>query len=326
MRRWVRMMAAGWGLACLGSMGAAAPALASSDAITSGGGPLPAPVVVDGAAPRSDGPEGTEPFLGVVIPSDSVQVSSRFDSRLDELEVDVGQSVHAGQVLARLDTRSLQEQLAAAEATLQGSRAEERAASLALSEARAKKVRYFTPRSLELGVYSQEELDRVRYEESTANARLQAARATTLQRQAQATELRQNLEDATLVAPFDGVVAAKLTSPGARLAAGQPVLKLLGTGGWKVRFAVPEDAARNLQPGASLEVNVLQRDLSLPAAVESIAPEVDSAARLVFATATFNQTPPSEVSSGMVVHVRPGPTQRLGSQGTGGSEPSGATP
>lgn len=323
MRRWVRMTALGWGLACLGSMGAAAPALASADENTSGGGPSPAPVVVDGAASRSD---GTEPFLGVVVPSDSVQVSSRFDSRLDEIAVEVGQSVHAGQVLARLDTRSLREQLSAAEATLQGSRAEERAASIALTQAQATKSRYFTPRSLELGVYSQEELDKVRYDESTANARLQAARATTLQRQAQAAELRQNLEDATLVAPFDGVVAAKLTSPGARLAAGQPVLKLLGTGGWKVRFAVPEDAARALQPGAALEVNVLQRALSIPATVESIAPEVDSAARLVFATATFTQSPPSEVSSGMVVHVRPGPTQLLGSQGTGGSQPSGATP
>jgi hypothetical protein len=75
-----------------------------------------------------------------------------------------------------------------------------------------------------------------------------------------------------------------------------------------------------------VEVHTLQRDLSLAGLVESIAPEVDAAARLIFATATFNQPPPPEVSSGMVVHVRPGPMQRLGSQGTGGSAPSGATP
>jgi RND family efflux transporter MFP subunit len=279
---------------------------------------------VDGDASSRSGSE--EPFLGVVIPNESVNVSTRFDSRLDKLEVEVGDSVREGQVLARLDTRSLRQQLAAAEASLQGSRAEERAASLALSEARAKKARYFTPRSLELGVYAQEELDKVLYEESTANARLQAARAQTLQRRAETIELRQNLDDATLVAPFDGVVAAKLTSPGARLAAGQPVLKLLGTGDWKVRFAVPEDAARRLQPGTPVEVKALQRGLTLDGTVESIAPEVDSAARLVFATATFTRPPPSEVSTGMVVHVRPGPTQQPGGRGTGGSTPTGATP
>ncbi|HYO58929.1 efflux RND transporter periplasmic adaptor subunit [Archangium sp.] len=321
MHRWVRMMAVGWALACLGSVGTTAPALANPG--PTGNGPPPAQGVDGGAA---SGPGTEEPFLGVVIPNDSVNVSTRFDSRLDKLEVEVGQSVHEGQVLARLDTRSLRQELAAAEASLQGSRAEERAAGLALSEARAKKARYFTPRSLELGVHSQEELDKVRYEESTANARLQAARAQTHQRRAETTELRQNLDDATLVAPFDGVVAAKLTSPGARLAAGQPVLKLLGTGGWKVRFAVTEDAARRLQPGAPVRVNALQSHLTLDGTVESVAPEVDSAARLVFATATFNQPPPAEVSSGMVVHVRPGPTQRLGGRGTGGSAPTGATP
>ncbi|WP_257459127.1 efflux RND transporter periplasmic adaptor subunit [Archangium lipolyticum] len=299
-----------------------APALANPD--SRGNGPTPALVVDGGAASRSG---NEEPFLGVVIPHDTVDVSSRFDSRLEEVVVEVGQSVREGQVLARLDTRALQQELAAAQATLQGSRAEEHAAALALSEARARKRRYFTPRSLQLGVYSKEELDKVRYEESTAEARLQAARAQTLQRQAQLTELKQNLDDATLVAPFDGVVAARLVGPGTRLAAGQPVLRLLGNGEWKVRFAVPEEEARGLQPGATVELKVLQRGgLTLMGAVESIAPEVDAAARLVFATATFSQPPPSEVSTGQVVHVRSGPTQQLGGRGTGGSAPTGATP
>ncbi|QRN93722.1 efflux RND transporter periplasmic adaptor subunit [Archangium violaceum] len=320
MQHRVRMMAVGWGLVFLGSVGGTAPALANPD--SSGNGPTPALVVDGGAASRSD---NEEPFLGVVIPNDTVEVSSRFDSRLEQVEVEVGQSVREGQVLARLDTRSLQQELAAARATVQGSRAEEHAAALALSEARARKRRYFTPRSLQLGVYSKEELDKVRYEESTADARLQAARAQTLQRQAQLTELKQNLDDATLVAPFDGVVAARLVGPGTRLAAGQPVLRLLGSGEWKVRFAVPEDEARGLQPGASVELKVLQRGLTLMGAVESIAPEVDAAARLVFATATFTQPPPPEVSAGQVVHVRSGPTQRLGGRGTGGSAPTGAT-
>ncbi len=302
----------GWGLVLLGTMGAEALALANP--ATSGNLPPTAQEVDGGAVPHS-GVE--ESFLGVIIPHDSVAVSFHFDSRLERLEVEVGEAVHKGQVLARLDTRSLRQGLAAAQAMLQGSHAEERAATLALSEAREKKSRYFTPRSLELGVYSQEELARVRYEESTAIARLQAARAQTLQRQAEVTGLRQNLDDATLVAPFDGVVAATLVSPGAQLAAGQPVLKLLGTGGWKVRFALTEEAAHNRQPGDPVEVNVLQSNLLLPGTVESIAPEVDSAARLVFATATFLQPPPPEVSSGTVVHVRPVPPSQRG----GGTTP-----
>jgi multidrug efflux pump subunit AcrA (membrane-fusion protein) len=93
-----------------------------------------------------------------------------------------------------------------------------------------------------------------------------------------------------------------------------------------VRFAVPEEAARELQPGSPLEVHVLQQDLTLSGTVETIAPEVDSAARLVFTTATFDQPPPPEVSSGMVVHVRPAPTEQHVGQGPGDFSPTGATP
>lgn len=308
MRRWVWSTVIGI-LACLGSVDASARAPAKED--SSEKAPPPA-LAVDGGASRS----GTdEPFLGVVIPQNSVDVSSRFESRLVELDVEVGDSVREGQVLARLDTRSLQQELAAAKASLQGARAEAQAAALALSEAREKKGRYSSPRALELGVYSQEELATVRYQERTAAARLESARAQILERQAQVAELQQNLGDATLVAPFDGVVASRRVDPGARIAPGEPVLRLLGTGGWKVRFALPEDAARELRTGAPVEVNVLPRALTLSGTVESISPEVDAAARLVFATATFNQPPPDEVSSGLVVHVRPG-----------GSAPVGATP
>ncbi|WP_245591581.1 efflux RND transporter periplasmic adaptor subunit [Cystobacter fuscus] len=296
-----------WGLVCLGSMGAAPPARGA-----------------DG--PAASLPDSEEPFLGVVIPNDSVDVSARFDSRLERVDVEVGQSVRQGQVLARLDTRALQQELAAAEAALLGSRAEERAASLALSEARARKRRYFTPSSLKLGVYSREELDKVSYEESAAAARSQAARAQTLQRQAQVLGLKQNLDDATLVAPFDGVVASRLVGPGTRLAAGQPMLRLLGSGEWRVRFAVTEAAAGGFQPGMPVELKVIQRDLSLEGTVENIAPEVDAAARLVFATATFSQPPPREVSTGLLVHVRSRAQPRAGGKSTDGSAPTGATP
>ena len=262
------------------------------------------------------------PFLGVVIPQDSVDLASKFESRLERLEVNVGDTVRTGEVLARLDVRPLTQELAAARAALQGSRAEEQAAALALAEAREKKTRYSTPRSIELGVYSKEELATLGYQESTALARLEAARARTREQAARVKDLEQNLSEATLVAPFDGVVATRPVSPGARIAAGQPLLRLLGTGGWKVRFAVPEDQARHLEPGAPLRLSMVQRNLDLVGHVETITPEVDSAARMVFAVAAFDEPPPDTVSTGMVVHVQAGPKHG----GVGQASTSGPTP
>ncbi len=257
-------------------------------------------LVASAEAPADPAP----PFLGVVVPHDSVELSSRFDARLERLEVEVGDEVRQGQVLAHLDTRTLQQELAAAQASLQGSRAEELAAASALSEARERKGRYFTPRSLELEVYSQEELATVRYQERTALARLEAARALTRERQARVTELRQNLTEATLVAPFDGIVAARPVSPGARVSAGQPVLRLLGTGGWRVRFAVPEADAARLEAGQPVDISARQGGTALTGRVESVAPEVDAAARMVFAIATFDGPAPTGLATGMVVDVR----------------------
>jgi RND family efflux transporter MFP subunit len=262
------------------------------------------------------------PFLGVVIPQDSVDLASKFESRLEHLEVNVGDTVRTGDVLARLDVRPLTQELAAARAALQGSRAEEQAATLALAEAQEKKSRHFTPRSIELGVYSKEELATLRYQESTALARLEAARARTREQAARVKDLEQNLSEATLVAPFDGVVATRPVSPGARIAPGQPLLRLLGTGGWKVRFAMPEEQARHLEPGAPVRLTVAQRKLDLSGHVETVAPEVDSAARMVFAVAAFDAPPPDTVSTGMVVHVQAGPEHG----GVGQAETLGPTP
>ena len=222
--------------------------------------------------------------------------------------------MHAHADLARphlwlLDVRQMQQDLAAARATLQSSRADEQAAEVALAEAREKKGRYFTPRSLQLGVYSQEELATIRYQESTASARQQAAQARTREQQARVVQLEQNVSEAALVAPFDGVVANHPVSAGARVAAGQPILRLLGTGGRKIRFAVPEDQARQLEAGTPLRLSVDQPGLTVAGRVESIAPEVDAAARMVFAVASFEEPPPENVATGMVAHVQAGPEQ-----------------
>jgi RND family efflux transporter MFP subunit len=316
MARWGRTRVVALMLSCASGLAAAGPA--ANGRAPGGEAPLPVPASVSGA-PRAGAPSS---FLGVVIPHDSVDLSSKFEGRLDRLEVDVGDRVQQGQVLARLDVRPLQQELAAARANLQGSRAEEQAAGLLLAEAREKKGRYFTPRSLELGVYSQEELAKIRYEESTALARLEAARARSREQQARVVDLEQSVGEAELVAPFEGVVATRPVSPGARIAAGQPILRLLATGGRKIRFAVPEEQARQLEPGSPLRLSIDQPSVTLAGRVESIAPEVDAAARMVFAVAAFEAPPPDTVATGMVAHVQPGPTQGTVVQ----REPGDSTP
>ncbi|MDC0714931.1 efflux RND transporter periplasmic adaptor subunit [Stigmatella sp. ncwal1] len=320
MSGWARTVALGLSLVGMGAWASPRPVL--SEQVPRQGDTPPALVVDDGASLAG----ASGPFLGVIIPQDSADLSPRFESQLQAVDVEVGDTVQKGQVLARLDTRSLQQTLSAARATLQAAQAEVQAASLALAEARDKRKRYNTPRSLALGVYSQEELDGLRYRESTALARLESAQAQSRERRAQVAELEQNLQEATLTAPFEGVIAARLIGSGSRVAAGQPVLRLLGRGGWKVRFALPEGAARQLHEGSPVQLWVVQRGDSLTGTVESIAPEVDTAARLVFAIAAFDLPPSGDISTGQVVHVRAEPQPPLGHVKAQAAPPLGAAP
>jgi len=257
-------------------------------------------------------PPQLDSFLGVVIPSSSVDLSSKFEGRLERLDVRVGDAVEAGQIVAHLDARPLQQALDGARASLLGAQAEQRAAQVALAEAREKYARYSQPRLLQLGVFSQEEVSAARFQAESAAARVSSARAQCEEKAARVKELTQNLSEAELTSPFEGIVAATPLSVGAHVAASQRVLVIQGDGPRKVRFAIPEEQAREVHPGAPARVEVPQRNLVLEGTIETVAPEVDAAARMVFAVVRFDKDGdaahhlPEDLSTGEGVRIRTG--------------------
>jgi hypothetical protein len=80
------------------------------------------------------------------------------------------------------------------------------------------------------------------------------------------------------------VVASRYVEDGAYLRAGVPLLRLVDTGGLRVRFAVPEQAADKPSTGTLVHVHI-DSHLALSATVEHVSPEIDAAARMVFAEA-----------------------------------------
>lgn len=143
-----------------------------------------------------------------------------------------GQAVTAGTILARLDPRDFQAGLKAAEANL--------------TRAKADFERYET--LFKKGVASKSELDaRTRaYEVSKADFEV----------------AQKKLEDADLVAPFDGVVAKKLVEDFENVQAKSPVLILQDLSKLKIKVAVPESdmtGGRNSQ--YSLDIEEINRTL-----------------------------------------------------------------
>lgn len=272
------------------------------------GPPTPAPAPVQPPPSAEPLAEGTarapDSFIGVVVPSGSVELTARAEGLLQSVEVQVGDRVKAGQILARLETKSLERELERAEAGLDSARAEESVAALALEEASERLQRSSSPQLVSVGALSEQEQAQARYQERTAAARLEVARAQVRDRLARLEQLRLQLAESVLRAPFDGSVVQRYADPGVTLSTGRPLLHLLRAGPLRVRFAIPESQASLVAPGAPVHVAVQGTPLTLEGRVESVSPEVDTASRMVLAIASLSLEPQQRpVPSGAVVRV-----------------------
>jgi RND family efflux transporter MFP subunit len=213
-------------------------------------------------------------FLGVVLSGETVDVAPKIDGRLQAVRVKPGDHVQKGGVVAELDTRAARQALALAQASLVDARERLKRRS-----------------GLAEGVLSIEEISN--------------ARVMVLDKKSRVDELQALVTDAKLRAPFDGVVAQRYVDAGAMAGPTRPVVRLLGSRDARVRFAVTEESAGRITAGMRAWLTVRAFDRPLPLRVESVAPEVDTAARVIFAVARVEAPAPilRKLSDGMVGRV-----------------------
>jgi membrane fusion protein, multidrug efflux system len=225
--------------------------------------------------------EAARDYVGLVVTDQTVELTPRLAGRVANVTVRLGDGVKAGQVVAALDIRALQADLEAARAALRAARADVERMRLELAEAHEKSGR--TNKLKEF--VSQEELSGASYREKLAEARLGRARADVASAEARVRQEEVAVADAEIRAPFDGVVAARYVDPGASVTPAVPIVRIIASNRLLVRFALPEDQARSLRPGDPVRVGVDTLGASFEGTVRRVSPEVDAAARLVFAEA-----------------------------------------
>ena len=132
--------------------------------------------------------------------------------RLVEFKLDRGQRVNKGDVLAKLDTRDYEADVAKAEASFE-----------------SKKLSYERySKALGKGGVSKDDVTKAEAEYKTAAAQLAVAKKA--------------LESCTLVAPYDGLVADKYPEELDMVSTGQKILTLLSVDKVKFDITVPETA------------------------------------------------------------------------------------
>ena len=202
---------------------------------------------------------------GIIVARSQVDMAFRALGRIVERDVDIGDRVRRGALLARLDGETLDGNVRAAEAAVS-------AAEVNLSTARSTAER--TRALAERNVASRAQLEQAEQglaaaEAAMAEARSQLVRASDAQGFA---EMR---------APIDGVVSEVFASKGAVIAAGEPVLTLSGEDGLEARIDLSEaQRAMGVRIGTAFLVSRAAADAApVRAVVHRVEPVADAQTR-----------------------------------------------
>ncbi len=182
-------------------------------------------------------------FSGTIVAADVSALSFRVPGTLQTVDVDLGQSVRRGQVLARLDDTPYR-------LRVQQARADVKNAQAILAEARDRRARIQA--LFEAGAASRADLDRVVADDDAAASSLVGARA--------ALDLaRRDNRDTVLEAPFDGRVAEKRVDAFEEVTAGQTVFVLHTSGAAELELLLPDSLIDDVKVGDPVSVEVSNR-------------------------------------------------------------------
>lgn len=178
----------------------------------------------DGDAPKYVTEVAREGSLRVVVtatgtlqPTNQVDVGSEISGFIDQVFVDFNDSVTQGQVLAQLDTQTLEARVASSRASRAVAEASLTQAQATATEAQAKAAR---ARELAArNIASQQSLETEEASALRAVAAVASAKAQVTAAQEQLQEMETSLRKAVIRAPIDGVIISREIRPGQTVAA-----------------------------------------------------------------------------------------------------------
>lgn len=264
----------------------------------------PVDVVIARIGSLGDAPE----YTATTTPDQEVLLRPQIEAQLLNLNVDVGDAVKRGQILARLDNSLLVSAVNEAEAELAAQSAEVAqaqaqvndalakvdAARLELQQATADAARQqqlfgqgaiaaqSAEQSQTLARTSAQALRSAQQQVRVAQRTVTATQRRVAAQQAVVVQAQKRLSYAVLTSPISGVVLEKLTEPGNLLQPGGEVLRLGDFSRVKVVVQVSELELANIQVGQSVQVRLdAFPKQQLQGEVRRISPAAEPTARLI---------------------------------------------
>lgn len=196
-----------------------------------------------------------------------------------EMDLELGDTVEAGEIIARLDDDRARLEVQRWEARIEADNAlvEQREAEKDRAERDLGRIQQLATRASA----GESELDQARTEVQSRKAQLSEAKATLRTSQAELALAKRTLEDMTIRAPFDGRVVSKLTEAGQWVGQGDGLVTIVSLTQLEARADIPERSVGALQVGDGvIELKIPALDKRLSGQLIRIVPEADSLSRL----------------------------------------------
>jgi len=190
------------------------------------------------------------PALALVKGENDVAVAPRLGGIILEMGPREGERVDQGMVLARIDTRELDDKLASLEAQLAGARAD--------AQRKARDAR----RTAEL--LKDKSISESQADQTQAAARSAQEQVNSLEKQIGAERTRMGY--AEIAAPFTGVISERLADPGDLAAVGKPLYRIVATSGGRIEVRLPASVLEQVKPGNEVILDHHGQVVSLAAA------------------------------------------------------------
>jgi RND family efflux transporter MFP subunit len=219
--------------------------------------PTPAPWAVHVVTVSRGRATAGFPALALVKGDKEVGIAPRLGGIILAMGPREGETAGEGDLLARIDTRELEDKLASLQA--------QRQAAVADAERKGRDAQ----RAGEL--LKEKSISESQVDEQRAAARAAREQVRSLEKQIAAEQTR--LGYARITAPFAGVISARLADPGDLAAVGKPIYRLVATDGGRLEVRLPAEVLARVHPGTEVVLEQGNKALSLKA--DRVFPNLD---------------------------------------------------
>ncbi|MCE7064234.1 efflux RND transporter periplasmic adaptor subunit [Dyadobacter sp. CY326] len=189
-----------------------------------------------------------ESFLGSFTPNRKVEIRPQAGGEIVRLNIQEGQFVKAGQLIAKLDDEQLRYQIEALQVTLEG--------------------------------YQN---DLKRYEvlvkgDAVPAVNLERTQLSIRSTEAQIKQLKKQISNTSIIAPFSGIVTAKMVEKGSVVSIGTPMAEITDISLLKLVVNIPEKSVNEFRNGKSIAIKTdVYPDANFTGKVTMVSAEGDDA-------------------------------------------------